>query len=285
MRNIFKKLFPVLIMVGPVLLWLCIFVILPLAYVMIISFMEKGLYGGIVAIFTVSNYTRLFEPFYIKIFLVSGWIALLTTLLCLLLGYPFAYIIAQYPKKMKNSMVMMIMLPFWTNSLIRTYGWITLLRTDGVFNKLLMAAGLINHPLQLLYNSGAVMLGMVYTLFPFMVLPLYSSLEKLDHSLLEASSDLGASPARSFWRITLPLTAPSIFAGSIQVFIPTLGYFFISDLMGGGKIMMLGNLIDNQFLAARDWPFGAAMSILLILLTIILMKIYRRVGYSLENIT
>ena len=286
MRNIGSKLFlPALLMVGPVILWLAIFVVLPLIYVFVISFLAKGLYGGIVATFTMTNYARFIDSFYLKIFLVSGWIALLTTLLCLLLGYPFAYIISRSPKRMKNTMVMLIMLPFWTNSLIRTYGWITLLRTDGVFNKLLMGAGLINHPLQLLYNSGAVILGMVYTLFPFMVLPLYSSLEKLDRSLLEAASDLGARPYRSFWRVTLQLTTPGIFAGSIQVFIPTLGYFFISDLMGGGKIMMLGNLIENQFLAARDWPFGAALSIILILLTIILMKIYRKVGFSMENLT
>lgn len=161
---------------------------------------------------------------------------------------------------MKPAMMLLIMLPFWTNSLIRTYGWNTLLRSEGIINNLLLRLGLIQKPLELLYTDGAVLLGMVYTLFPFMVLPLYSSIEKLDPSLMEAAGDLGARRVRSFLRVMLPLTAPGIFAGTIQVFIPTLGYFFISDMMGGGKTMYIGNLIKNQFLSARNWPLGAALS-------------------------
>lgn len=206
------------------------------------------------------------------------YIAFFTTVICLLLGYPFAYIICKSSKNMKMILLMLIMLPFWTNSLIRTYGWITLIRTEGVFNTILLNLGIIHKPLNMLYTNGAVLLGMVYTLFPFMVLPLYTSIEKLDKSLLEAADDLGANPVRVFLRVALPLTMPGIFAGSIQVFIPTLGYFFISDMMGGGKSMLIGNLIKNQFLTARNWPLGAALSIILILLTIILMKLYTKVG-------
>lgn len=281
----FSRLGPIILMVGPVILWLLIFVAAPLVYVLVISFLKRGTYGGIVVSFNFQNYLRIFDPLYLHIFLVSIVIAFLTTVLCILIGYPFAYFIARANEKNRNILLTLVMLPFWTNSLIRTYGWITLLRNDGVFNTLFMSAHLVAHPLQLLYTSGAVMVGMVYTLFPFMVLPLYSSIEKLDHSLLEAANDLGARPYRAFWRVTLPLTAPGIFAGSIQVFIPTLGYFFISDLMGGGNSVLIGNLIKNQFLTARDWPFGAALSILLIVFTIVLMRIYRLCGGSLENMT
>jgi len=280
-----SRFVPLLLMVGPVVLWLLIFVAAPLMYIFVISFMKKGLYGGVVASFSFQNYLRIFDPLYLRIFLVSIIIATVTTLLCLILGYPFAYIIARASDRNKNILLSLIMLPFWTNSLIRTYGWIILLRTNGTFNTLLASANLISHPLQMLYTNGAVMVGMVYTLFPFMVLPLYSSIEKLDRCLLEAANDLGANPRRTFWRITLPLTVPGIFAGCIQVFIPTLGYFFISDLLGGGNSVLVGNLIRNQFLAARDWPFGAALSILLIGFTIVLMRVNKHFGGSLENIT
>ncbi|MHB1405989.1 MAG: ABC transporter permease [Desulfitobacteriaceae bacterium] len=280
-----SRLAPLILMVGPAILWLLIFVAAPLVYVLVISFLKKGTYGGVVASFNFENYLRIFDPLYLNIFLVSIIIALATTVLCLILGYPFAYIIARASGRNKNILLTLIMLPFWTNSLIRTYGWIMLLRTNGTFNTLLQSAHLISQPIQMLYTNGAVMVGMVYTLFPFMVLPLYSSIEKLDYSLLEAANDLGAKPRRAFLRVTLPLTVPGIFAGSIQVFIPTLGYFFISDLLGGGNSVLVGNLIKNQFLAARDWPFGAALSILLIVFTIILIKLYNHFGGSLENMT
>ncbi|MGC7870172.1 ABC transporter permease [Desulfosporosinus sp. SYSU MS00001] len=284
-RMALSRSIPLFLMVGPVILWLLIFVAAPLAYILVISFMKKGTYGGVVANLNFQNYLRIDDPLYLKIFLVSIVIALATTVLCLTIGYPFAYIIARASNRNKSILLSLIMLPFWTNSLIRTYGWIILLRTNGTFNTLLQSAHLISRPLQLLYTNGAVMVGMVYTLFPFMVLPLYSSIEKLDRSLLEAANDLGAKPRRAFWRVTLPLTVPGVFAGCIQVFIPTLGYFFISDLLGGGNSILVGNLIRNQFLAARDWPFGAALSILLIVFTIVLMRVYKHFGGSLENIT
>jgi spermidine/putrescine transport system permease protein len=212
----------------------------------------------------------------------SIWLSLQTTVICLVVGYPFAYILANAPKRWKGFLVMLLMLPFWTNSLIRTYGWNTLLRTEGLINHFLQGIGLINQPLEMLYTDGAVLLGMVYALLPFTVLPLYTSIEKLDKSLLEAGSDLGASRVHVFTRIVFPLTMPGIFAGSIQTFIPSLGFFFISDMMGGAKTMYIGNLIKNQFLSARNWPFGAALSIVLIVITLILMKLYTRVG-SLED--
>ncbi|WP_172408261.1 ABC transporter permease [Desulfosporosinus sp. FKA] len=284
-RRALSRSIPLFLMVGPVILWLLIFVAAPLGYILVISFMKKGTYGGVVANFNFQNYLRIYDPLYLKIFFVSIVIALATTVLCLVIGYPFAYIIARADDRNKSILLSLIMLPFWTNSLIRTYGWIILLRTNGTFNTLLLSTHLISRPLQMLYTNGAVMVGMVYTLFPFMVLPLYSSIEKLDRSLLEAANDLGAKPRRAFWRVTLPLTVPGVFAGCIQVFIPTLGYFFISDLLGGGNSVLVGNLIRNQFLAARDWPFGAALSILLIVFTIVLMRVYKHFGGSLENIT
>ena len=174
------------------------------------------------------------------------------------------------------------MLPFWINSLIRTYGWNSILREQGILNTLLMQLGIIKQPLQMLYTDGAVLLGMVYALIPFTVLPLYSSIEKLDHSLLEAASDLGASKVHVFRKVILPLTMPGIFAASVQTFIPSLGYFFITDMMGGATTMNIGNVIKNQFLTARNWPLGAALAIALIAVTIVIMRLYTRVG-SIED--
>ena len=278
MKTSLKQRLPTLVMVGPIVIWLALFIVIPLIYVFAISFMNRGLYSGVVMEFTLDNYIQLLDLEYLNIFWKSILLAVETSVICLLLGYPFAMIMARADKRMKPAMMLLIMLPFWTNSLIRTYGWNTLLRSEGIINNLLLRLGLIQKPLELLYTDGAVLLGMVYTLFPFMVLPLYSSIEKLDPSLMEAAGDLGARRVRSFLRVMLPLTAPGIFAGTIQVFIPTLGYFFISDMMGGGKTMYIGNLIKNQFLSARNWPLGAALSILLILLTLLLMKLYSRVG-------
>jgi spermidine/putrescine transport system permease protein len=261
---------------SPVLFWMVCFVALPLVLVVLVSFLQRGLYGGIEYCFNLENYSRMFDPLYFKIFGSSFMISFLTTLICLVLGYPFAYFIAKSPAKFRSFLLMLVIIPFWSNSLIRTYAWIMLLRTEGIINNLLLYIGLIKEPLQLLYNETAVLIGLVYTLFPFMVLPLYSSIEKLNPSLLEAASDLGAPAWKSFLWITLPLTMPGVIAGSVLVFIPTLGYFFIPDLLGGSKTMLICNLIKNQFLTARDWPFGAALSIFLIILTLVLIGIYMR---------
>jgi len=267
-----------IVMIGPTVVWLVIFLLIPLAYVIGISFLTKSTYGGVVFHFAFTSYESLFRSEYMKVFVDSIILALETTVICLVLGYPFAYIIAKAPRKYKSILVLFIMLPFWTNSLIRTYGWNTLLRTEGIINTFLINLNIIKSPLQMLYTDGAVLLGMVYALLPFTVLPLYTSIEKIDPSLLEAGSDLGATKKSVFIRIIFPLTMPGIFAGSIQTFIPCLGFFFISDMMGGAKTMYIGNLIKNQFLSARNWPLGAALSIVLIGITLLLMKFYTKVG-------
>lgn len=264
--------------ISPSVIWLIAFLFLPLLLVLFVSFMKRGVYGGIEYSFTIGNYLQFFDSLYLHVFFTSIIVASITTLTCIIFGYPFAYIIARAPIKYRTLLLFLVIVPFWTNSLIRTYAWIILLRTEGVINTLLIKIGLIGQPLELLYNDGAVLIGLIYTLFPFMILPLYASIEKLDKSLLEAASDLGAKPWQSFFKITLPLTMPGVVAGSLLVFIPTLGLFFIPDLMGGAKTMMIGNLIKNQFLTARNWPFGSALSIILMIITLLLIALYMRIS-------
>lgn len=266
------------VMIGPTVLWLAVFLLAPLVIVVGISFLTKNAHGGVNMPVTLQAYESMANKDYIVIFLRSIWLAVKTTILCLVLGYPLASIIAKSSKNVKPILVLMVMLPFWINSMIRLYGWMTLLRTEGILNNILIGIGLIKEPLTMLYTDGAVVLGMVYELLPFAVLPLYTSIEKIDPSLLEAACDLGAPKRRSFLRVTLPLTMPGIFAASMQTFIPALGLFYVSDMLGGGSSMYLGNLIKNQFLSARNWPLGAALSLLLIVITIVLMRLYSRVG-------
>lgn len=270
------------VMIGPTVFWLCIFLLVPLFLVIGISFMQKSAFGGVVIEFCLDSYKGLFHSEYLRIFGNSLKLSFLTTVLCLVIGYPFAFAIARADKKWKPVLVMMVMLPFWINSMIRIYGWNTLLRSEGIINHLLMGWGITKSPLEMLYTDGAVLLGMVYDLLPFTVLPIYTSIEKLDNSLLEAAMDLGAGKRHLFTRVIFPLTMPGIFAGSIQTFIPSLGLFYIADMMGGAKTMYIGNLIKNQFMSARNWPLGAALSILLIIITLVLMRLYTRVG-SLED--
>lgn len=260
--------------IGPVFLWMVLLFLLPMVLVFGVSFFTRSSFGGIEFPLTLENYTRFFDPLYFKIIWISCVLAFFTTICCLVLGYPFAYIIARSPMQYRNILMLLIIVPFWTNSLIRTYAWIVLLRTEGVINTFLLQLGLIEQPLSLLYNETAVLIGLVYTMLPFMVLPLYASIEKLDRSLLEASKDLGAKPWQTFGRVTLPLTTPGILAGSLLVFIPSLGLFFIPDLMGGSKTILIGNHIKNQFLTARDWPFGSASSIILMILTLVFIAVY-----------
>lgn len=265
-------------MIGPTTLWLILFLMLPLALVVGISFLQRSGYGGVNMVISFEAYQGMFSTEYLKIFVASFWLAIKTTAICLVVGYPFAYIIANSPEKVKPFLVLLLMLPFWINSMIRIYGWNTLLRSSGIINNALISLGLIQFPVEMLYTDGAVLLGMVYDLLPFTVLPIYTSIEKLDPSLLEAASDLGASRRSRFVRVILPLTMPGIFAGSIQTFIPSLGLFYISDMMGGAKTMYIGNLIKNQFMSARNWPMGAALAIILIIVTLVLMRLYTRVG-------
>ena len=269
----------------PVIGWMGVFFVVPIALILVASFFNKGNAAGInYASPTISNFTKFFDMRYLKIIMDSFWISLWTTIICLLLAYPFAYTIAKSKKKYRSVLMMLIMLPFWTNSLVRTYAFIILLRTEGIINTYLINFHIINTPLKLLYNEGAVLLGMVYTMFPFMVLPLYSAIEKLDFSLLEAASDLGAKPYKTFLKITLPLTKGGIFSGCLLVFVPTLGLFFIPDLMGGSKITLLSNLIKNQFLSSRNWPFGSAISIILMLFMFVIMAAFKKLGGSKEKL-
>lgn len=267
----------------PVILWMFTFFLVPLILVIIVSFMTRGQYGDIQYKFTLSNYNRLINPMYFKTLWDSLIISILTTIACLVMGYPFAYIIAGMPKKYRGILMLLIILPFWTNSLVRTYAWIILLRTEGIINTYLMHFGIIHEPLKLLYNTGAVLIGMLYIMFPFMVLPIYTSVEKLDRTLLEAATDLYASPLKVFLKVTLPLTKSGIAAGTLLVFVPTLGLFFIPDLMGGSKIILLSNLIKNQFLTSRDWPFGTAISVVLIAAMLIVIGIYTKRGGKIDG--
>lgn len=245
--------------------WLFFFFLVPLGIVLVYSFAQRGVYGGIEWAFSLENYARALDPLYVKILWRSLGMALFTTIFCLLCGYPFAYFIAFAPARLKNLLLILLIIPFWTNFLIRTYAWIVILQEEGLINSLLLSIGVIRQPLNLLYTPMSVMLGMVYGYLPFMVLPLYSSLEKLQPALLEASMDLGANRLKTFLHVTLPLTAPGIAAGVVLVFIPTIGEFIIPDILGGAKTVLIGNLITNQFLTARDWPFGAAITFIVVL--------------------
>jgi spermidine/putrescine transport system permease protein len=251
--------------------------------VLLVSLGERGEAGQVVYSWTLKNYARFFSKIggrylYVQIFSRSLVIALLNTLLCLLVGYPLAYFIARQPTNRRNALLLLVMIPFWTNFLVRTYAWMVILRDTGVINNLFLALGLISQPLPLLYNRGAVVLGLFYGYLPFMILPLYASIEKLDFSLIEAAQDLGANALRTFLRIVLPLTMPGIVAGSIIVFIPSIGAYVTPDLMGGAKVTMVGNLLQQQFLKVRDWPFGSAAGFILMLTVLAATLIYFRSG-------
>lgn len=276
-KNIFKqKTLPALAMAGPVSLWMILFVTLPMLYIIYISFMSRGVFGDVVYEFSLKSYDTLLDSTYFKVIVKSIMAALKTTVLCLLIGYPFAYYIAKKPKEVASKYIMIIMIPFWTNSLMRLNSWLLLFQTSGPVNNFLQSSGLIDAPMSFVYTDGLVMVGMITNMLPFAVLPMYSSIEKLNKSLLEASSDLGASRRTTFFRITLPLTFPGIFSSIILVFIPSLGIYTVTDMLGGGKVLYIGNIIKNQFGAIRNWPLGAALSVLLIVITGILIFIYTR---------
>ncbi|MFQ5614360.1 MAG: ABC transporter permease [Anaerolineae bacterium] len=270
-------------LISPAALWLLIFFLIPLVMVLLVSFGERGDAGQVVYSWTPKNYARFFSKvgeryLYIQIFGRSLGIALANTVLCLLVGYPLAYYIARQPTRRRNVMLLLVMIPFWTNFLVRTYAWMVILRDTGVINNALRGLGLITEPLPLLFNQGAVIMGLFYGFLPFMILPLYASIEKLDFSLVEAAQDLGADALRTFLRVILPLTRPGIIAGSILVFIPSVGAFVTPDLMGGAKVTMIGNLLQQQFLKVRDWPFGSAVGFILMLTVLVATLLYFRSG-------
>jgi spermidine/putrescine transport system permease protein len=247
----------------------------PLAIILGYSLLTRGVYGGINLPWTAESYQRLADSIYLAILWRSIWIAGLATALCLVLGFPLALFISRAGNR-KNLYLSLVILPFWTSFLVRTYAWMFLLRDTGLINTLLQNIGLIHNPLPLLYNNGAVVLGLVYGYLPFMVLPLYATLERLDRNLLEAAADLGARPWSTLTRIVIPLCAPGIRAGATLVFIPCLGAYLTPDLLGGGKSVMIGNLIQNQFTTARDWPFGSAVSLALMAIVMALLVILLR---------
>lgn len=272
------------VLLGPVSLFLAVFFLGPLAIMMVTSFLAPGLYGGVEWTFYPHNFGRIlgfadpmfedFDPVYIAIFIRSVKIAALTVFAALLVCYPAAFCIARLSERWKNFCLFLITLPFFTSLIVRLFVWVLILRQTGLVNEMLLSSGLIARPLDLIYTDGAIILGMVYVFIPFMFMPVYASVEKLDWTLVRASLDLGAGPIRTFWRIILPLTAPGIVGGAIIVFIPALGNFVVPAILGGAKVMMLGNLIEQQFLAARNWPFGSALAMMVMSVMLVLLLVY-----------
>ena len=277
-RDMRRKTIPALAQAGPVSIWMILFVTLPMLFIIYISFMSRGVFGDVVYQFSLESYQTLLDATYFKVILKSLKAALLTTVLCLGLGYPFAYYIARKPPEVASRLIMLIMIPFWTNSLMRLNSWLLLFQTSGPVNNFLQWTGLVDRPITFIYTDGLVVLGLITNMLPFAVLPLYSSIEKLQKSLLEASADLGATPSQTFFKVTLPLTFPGIFSAIILVFIPSLGIYTVSDILGGGKVLYIGNIIKNQFGSIRNWPLGAALSVLLLVITGLLIFIYTRVA-------
>lgn len=253
----------------PTLLLLGVFFCIPVLLMFGVSLASRGLYGGIEWTLNFENYLRLADPLYWNIYGRSLFLAGATTVVCLAVGFPLAYVMARSSPRMQNILLLLVMIPFWTNFLVRTYAWIFLLRTEGFFNSVLMHLRILDAPLDLLYTNGAVFIGLVYGYLPFMILPLYVAIERISPSLEEAALDLYASGLSVFWHVVIPLARPGIVAGCILVFIPSVGAFITPHLLGGGQSMMLGTLIQHEFLVVRDWPFGSAISFVLMLLVVV----------------
>ncbi len=265
------------LMLSPFILVAVFLLIIPMLTVAEKSFHPLGENFEILPQFTWENYIRVFSPHYLPVFLRTLTYALVTTILCLLMGYPIAYYIAAFGGKRKNIYILLIMLPFWTSYLIRTYAWIVLLRSEGVINTIFLSLRIISEPIIFLNTPFAVILGLTYGFLPFMTLPIYVSLEKLDKSLVEASMDLGASPVRAFFKVIFPLSLPGVVAGSLLTFIPCVGDFVTSDVLGGPETTMIGNVIQAQFLESFNWPFGSALSFMLMAFMLISIFVYSRV--------
>ncbi|WP_432454361.1 MULTISPECIES: ABC transporter permease [unclassified Agarivorans] len=271
-------------LLAPTTLFLGIFFLIPLGIMLLYSFLEPGLYGGVEWNFYHWNYGRVFgwadgvyeefDSVYLEILLRSIGLASATVICTLVICYPVAFWVATLTAKQKSFFIFLITLPFFASMVVRLYAWVLILRNSGFANQFLQAAGIITEPLNLMFSGTAVIIGMVYIFIPFMFLPIYSSVEKLDMSLLQASQDLGATPFTTFRRVVLPMTIPGIVAGSILVFIPSLGNFVVPDLLGGAKVMMIGNMVEQQFLYARNWPFGATLSMVIIFLMLAILSFY-----------
>jgi spermidine/putrescine transport system permease protein len=269
-----------LLAVLPMYLFTLTFILGPLIYMLGLSFMRRSGTWGVISVFTLRNYLRILEPVYLETFVQSVKLALLSTFLVILIGYPFGYFMARLSPLWRSRAMLLLIIPFWTSSLMRLYGWIIMFRANGILDSVLMAAGLTGGPLRLLYTYPAVVTGMVYALLPFMIYAVYASAEKLDWNLVEAARNLGASPFQAFLSISLPLTMPGLFSGVVLTFIPSMGLYFIADILGGNKVVLVGNLIHEQLMKAHDWPFAAALSVILMAMTSFFLFLYRRLTRS-----
>lgn len=264
-------------LLAPIYIFTILFVILPFLYMFLLSFLSRAEVWGVEFDFTLEHYRRILEPLYRNTFLESFRLALISTAAVALIGYPYGYFMARMNAAWKKRMLLLIMIPFWTSALIRLYGWIIVFRSNGVLDKLLMGLHITKEPLKLLYTYPAVVVGMIYALLPFMILAVYSSAEKMDWSLVEASRDLGASSFHAFWTVTFKLTLPGLLSGVVLTFIPSMGLFFIADILGGNKIVLVGNVIQEQITKGRNQPFAAAMSVVLMVLTTLMIRLYRKI--------
>ncbi|GHV76201.1 spermidine/putrescine ABC transporter permease [Spirochaetia bacterium] len=265
----------------PMYIFTLVFVLGPLIYMLVLSFMHREGSWGVAAGFTLRNYQRIGIPEYAETFVQSIRLALFSTAMVILMGYPFGYFMARLPKRWRSRVMLLLIIPFWTSSLMRLYGWIIVFRANGTLDTALMGLHLTKEPLRLLYSYPAVVTGMIYALLPFMIYAVFASAEKLDRGLVEAARDLGASPVRAFLTVSLPLTMPGLFSGVILTFIPSMGLFFIADILGGNKVVLVGNLIQEQLMRAHDWPFAAALSVMLMIMTSIFIYFYRRLSRTL----
>lgn len=263
--------------------WFVLFTLIPFFLVFLFSFFSEGSEGFTHIRLTFANYLHVFHPIYFRIFIRSFELAAITAALCLLLGYPFAYYVAQLSEKWRTVLMFLLIIPFWTSSLIRIYAIIIIIRGKGLLNHLLLSTGLIHRPLQLLYSETAVLVGLVYSLLPFMILPLYANLEKFDWPLLAAARDLGASRFQTIVKIVLPLTCPGIIAGIMLVLLPAMTMFYIPDILGGSKSLLLGNLIKDQFVIANNWPFGSTVSVMLTVIMGLMLLLYWKVSKNTQS--
>ena len=277
-NNKFQK-----ITVAIIFSWLIFFVLIPNLLVLTVSFLTRDSSDLHALPFTLDNYTNLFNPLYAQVVWNSLYMSGIATIICLLIGYPFAFMVSKINPKYRPFLLFLVVLPFWTNSLIRIYGMKVFLGVKGVLNTMLMDMGILSEPIRILNTEVAVIIGLVYLLLPFMILPLYSAIEKLDGRLLEAARDLGANAVQRFFRVILPLTMPGIVAGCLLVLLPAMGMFYVADLLGGAKVLLVGNVIKSEFLISRNWPFGSAISIGLTILMALLIFVYYRANKLLNK--
>jgi len=270
------------ILIAPIYIFTLIFVFFPFIYMFMISFMERAQVWGFVNKFTLENYRRILEPIYLNTFLQSLKLAFMSTCFIVLFGYPFGYYMAKLDTVGKKRMMILLLIPFFTSALIRLNGWIIVFRSNGVLDKILMGLHVTTEPLKLLYSYSAVVTGMIYLLLPFMILSVYSSAEKLDWTLVEAARDLGASRFQAFLNISLKLTMPGLLSGVVLTFIPSMGLFFVADILGGNKIVLVGSIIQQQLTKGRNIPFAAALSVILMILTSLILQLYKKLANTKE---